>query len=264
LRSPPGCGEKKGISMDETPARYCSNCGHELSPDDQFCPNCGRAVHETATVPTPEADVPVPPPPQAGAAAPAPQQAEGTQRSRSRRNLFLAGCLGLIGVLALLIIALIAAVALSSGGGGGGGDESAKKDKPPAVAPADEENKAADEENKAADKETSTVTMSDVRMATDENGEHPTTVFSPNDTIYCVGYLKNAPDDTKVTAVWVAADVKNIGPNSKIKQISAKGGSGLFRFNLSPVDSWPTGKYVVALYLNDEKEPTKALAFEVR
>jgi zinc-ribbon domain len=247
--------------MNETPARYCSNCGHELSPDDQFCPNCGRAVHETATVPTPEADVPVPPPPQAGAAAPAPQQAEGTQRSRSRRNLFLAGCLGLIGVLALLIIALIAAVALNSGGGG---DESAKKDKPPAVAPADEENKAADEENKAADRETSTVTMSDVKMATDENGEHPTTVFSPNDTFYCVGYLKNAPDDTKVTAVWVAADVKNIGPNSKIKQISAKGGSGLFRFNLSPVDSWPTGKYVVALYLNDEKEPTKALAFEVR
>jgi hypothetical protein len=231
--------------MDETPARYCSNCGHELSPEDQFCPNCGSPVHQTATVPTPEADVPVPPPP---------QQAEGTQRNRSRRNLFLAGCLGLIGVMALLIIALVAAVALSGGGDGGGGGESAKKDKPPANTPT----------NAPADEDTSTVTMSDVKMATDENGENPTTVFSPNDTFYCVGYLENAPDDTKVTAVWIASDVENVEPDSKIKQFSARGGSGLFRFNLSPVDSWPTGQYAVELYLNDAKEPTKALSFEVR
>jgi hypothetical protein len=244
--------------MDETPARYCSNCGHELSPEDQFCPNCGSPVHQTATVPTPEADVPVPPPPQAGAAATPPQQAEGTQRNRSRRNLFLAGCLGLLGVMALLIIALVAAVALSGGGDGGGGGESAKKDKPPANAPANTPT------NAPADEDTSTVTMSDVKMATDENGENPTTVFSPNDTFYCVGYLENAPDDTKVTAVWIASDVENVEPDSKIKQLSARGGSGLFRFNLSPVDSWPTGQYEVELYLNDAKEPTKALTFEVR
>ena len=246
--------------MDETPARYCSNCGHELSPEDQFCPNCGSAVHQTATVPTPEADVPVPPPPQAGAAAPSPGQTEGTQRSRSRRNLFLAGCLGLIGVLALLIIALVAAVALS----GGGGDEPAKKDEQPVVVPADKNNKPADEDNKPADGDTSTATMSDVKMATDENGEHPTTVFSPNDTFYCVGYLEDAPNDTNITAVWIASDVENVQPDSKIKQFSARGGSGLFRFNLSPADSWPTGEYGVELYLNDAKEPTKALAFEVR
>lgn len=47
--------------MAETPERYCSNCGHELSLEDQLCPNCGRPVHQTARVPTPEADVPVPP-----------------------------------------------------------------------------------------------------------------------------------------------------------------------------------------------------------
>jgi hypothetical protein len=33
------------------------NCGQELSPDTQFCPNCGRPAHETARVSTPEADV---------------------------------------------------------------------------------------------------------------------------------------------------------------------------------------------------------------
>jgi predicted amidophosphoribosyltransferase len=60
--------------------RYCSNCGHELSDDTRFCPECGRPVHETAHVPTPEADIPVPPPPgqqQAGDAAPPPQQTAG-------------------------------------------------------------------------------------------------------------------------------------------------------------------------------------------
>ena len=50
--------------MAETPARYCSNCGQELSPEDRFCPTCGRPVHRTAHVPTPEADAPVPPSPQ--------------------------------------------------------------------------------------------------------------------------------------------------------------------------------------------------------
>src|SRR5215211_7773289 len=47
--------------MAEAPQRYCGNCGHELSLEDQLCPNCGRPVHRTARVPTPEADIPVPP-----------------------------------------------------------------------------------------------------------------------------------------------------------------------------------------------------------
>jgi endogenous inhibitor of DNA gyrase (YacG/DUF329 family) len=59
----------------EAPERYCSNCGHELRPEDRFCPNCGRPVHRTAQVPTPEANVPVPPPPQTGGTgAAAPEQ----------------------------------------------------------------------------------------------------------------------------------------------------------------------------------------------
>jgi hypothetical protein len=231
--------------MAETPARYCSNCGHELGPEDRFCQNCGTPVHQAATVPTPEADVPVPPPPQrSGGSAASPQQAEGTQRAWPRRHPLLAGCLGLLGLFLLIIIALVAAVAVGGGDGGGGG--SAKKDERPAA------------------EGTTTADMSDVKMATDEDGKHPTEVFSPNDTFYCVGYLKNAPEDTKVTAVWIASDIEGIKPDTKIKQISAKGGSGMFRFNLSPTDSWPTGTYEVELYLNDANKPTEALAFEVR
>ena len=47
--------------MAEAPQRYCGNCGHELSVEDQLCPSCGTPVHQTARVPTPEADMPVPP-----------------------------------------------------------------------------------------------------------------------------------------------------------------------------------------------------------
>jgi hypothetical protein len=43
--------------------RFCGNCGHELRPENQFCPNCAQPVHETAQVPTPESDRNVPPPP---------------------------------------------------------------------------------------------------------------------------------------------------------------------------------------------------------
>ena len=127
-----------------------------------------------------------------------------------------------------------------------GSGDSAKKDESP------------------ADEGTSTATMSDVKMATDEDGENPTEVFSPKDTFYCVGYLKNAPEDTTVTVVWLASDVEGIKPDTKIKEISAKGGSGLFRFDLSNNGPWPTGKYGVELYLDDAKKPTKALSFEVR
>ncbi len=106
--------------------------------------------------------------------------------------------------------------------------------------------------------------MTDVKMATDENGENPTEVYSPNDTFYCVGYLENAPEDTRVTAVWIASDIEGVEPDSKIKEFSARGSSGLFRFNLSPTDTWPSGEYEVELYLNEAKEPTEALGFEVR
>ena len=128
-----------------------------------------------------------------------------------------------------------------------GGGDSAKKDEPP-----------------AAKKGASTASLSDVRMATDQNGKNPTVVFSPKDTFYCVGNLENAPEDTTVTTLWIASDVDSLKPNTKLKQISDQGGSGPFQFELSADVPWPKGKYEVALYLNEAKKPTKALAFEVR
>lgn len=102
-------------------ARFCGNCGHELSPNDSFCPNCGRSVRETAHVPTPEADVSVPPPPQQAGSTPnfapagAAPQAEGR-----RRNPLVVGCLAIVGILVLLSLLGTCGALLGAGGGGGG------------------------------------------------------------------------------------------------------------------------------------------------
>jgi hypothetical protein len=103
--------------MAEAPPRYCSNCGHELSPEDQFCSNCGTPVHRAARVPTPEADVPVPPP----------RQTEQSSGEGKRWYLpFVA-----IGVIVLLIWLSVPTeeTSKSAGGGGGGGGLAAEAKK---------------------------------------------------------------------------------------------------------------------------------------
>jgi hypothetical protein len=116
--------------MAEAPGRYCGNCGHELSPEDQFCRNCGTPVHQAASVPTPEADVPVPPPPQQQDTqqAPPPQEAGAPPTRRSTANKVLLGCAGLVVVLVLFVGCL--AVIVGGGGGqqpaGSGSEEEAK------------------------------------------------------------------------------------------------------------------------------------------
>jgi uncharacterized membrane protein len=123
--------------MAEAPERYCSNCGHELSPEDQFCPNCGRPVHETAHVPTQEANVPVPPTSVGGAGQQA-QQGERRGMFGSAFGVGLGGCLGIIAAI-IVVFFLIAfcSLAFSGGGGGGGGDKNkgaSRADRPAALA----------------------------------------------------------------------------------------------------------------------------------
>ena len=90
--------------------RYCGNCGHELSPEDRSCQNCGSPVHETARVPTPEADVSVPPPP--------PGAPETSERTFLRKWWPL---------IALLVVAALYIANPPSGGGGGGSGGGSKQ-----------------------------------------------------------------------------------------------------------------------------------------
>jgi hypothetical protein len=98
----------------------------------------------------------------------------------------------------------------------------------------------------------STANISDAKMARDPEGNDPTKVFSPDETFYCIADLSNAPDDTKVKAVWTAVNVEGVKPDTKIKETSATGGSGQLQFSLTNDGSWPVGEYKVELFLNDQ------------
>ncbi len=108
----------------------------------------------------------------------------------------------------------------------------------------------------------STANIRSATLARDAAGEEPTTVFAPEDIFYCIVDLANAPDDTKVRATWTAVDVEGSPPNTFIDETALTTGSGQLNFDLSNVTPWPSGKYQVALYLNDELDQT--LEFEVR
>jgi hypothetical protein len=110
----------------------------------------------------------------------------------------------------------------------------------------------------------SSANISSAKMATDKNGKNPTKTFSPDQPFYCIVELSNAPDDTKVRAVWTAVKAEGADANTKIDEANATSGSGQLQFNLSNQSSWPTGDYKVDLYLNDAKEPTKTLEFQVQ
>jgi Glucodextranase, domain B/zinc-ribbon domain len=120
--------------MSETLARYCGNCGNELDPEDRFCQNCGRPVHQTAQVPTPDADVPVPPPPQQEAGTQPLEQADAQPREPWTTRQYALGCLGVFFVV-FVVGAFVAALAGNGGGGneaqknkkGGGGKDTASK-----------------------------------------------------------------------------------------------------------------------------------------
>ena len=110
----------------------------------------------------------------------------------------------------------------------------------------------------------STAHISDAKLASDEEGNNPTKVFSPDETFYCDVELSNAPDDTTVRAVWTAVDVEGANPNTKIDEASTTSGSGQIQFNLTNDGPWPAGEYKVDLFLNDEQEPTRTLKFKVQ
>ncbi|GAB4566224.1 MAG: hypothetical protein Kow0047_17430 [Anaerolineae bacterium] len=108
----------------------------------------------------------------------------------------------------------------------------------------------------------STANIADAWMSTDEEGNNRTTSFAQDDVFYAHVDLRNAPDHTRLKAVWTAVEVEDTQPNLTINETEFVSGSGTVRFELSNTDLWPRGKYKVDIYMNDEL--AKTLEFEVR
>lgn len=109
----------------------------------------------------------------------------------------------------------------------------------------------------------STARIVSAKLTADKSGAQETVAFAPDQTFYCIVNLANAPEDTKLKAVWTAVAVEGVQPNLLIDQTEAVAGDqNVFTFSLSNDQLWPTGKYKVDLYLNDKLDRT--LEFEVR
>lgn len=99
------------------------------------------------------------------------------------------------------------------------------------------------------------ISLTGLRTSFDEDGNNPTTVYSPSDEFFVVGELKNAPADTVVKAVWRAAAVESYDPEEVIyeQSISDFGSnyySGSIYFKLSNELDWTVGIYRVDVLLN--------------
>jgi hypothetical protein len=102
---------------------------------------------------------------------------------------------------------------------------------------------------------TATITSAELaRGYADGKATDTTTTFSPSDTtLHYVVTLGNAPDDTKVKAVWTAVDVGDGKiKDQKLDESVLQSGSAVLNFTLAGTQAWPTGKYKVDLFLNDK------------
>ena len=109
----------------------------------------------------------------------------------------------------------------------------------------------------------STANIESAWMATDEEGANRTTVFSQEAVFYALVDLKNAPDDTKLKAVWTVVDAEETEPNLLLNETEITSGDALVHFQLENTDYlWPKGQYKVEIYLNDTLDQT--LTFEVQ
>lgn len=114
----------------------------------------------------------------------------------------------------------------------------------------------------------SAITITDVKLTRQLNEKrepvNPTTSFLSTDrAVYCVIYLANAPEGTKVRANWVAVKAEGRRDNEEVGQSStdAKNSSGMVGLSFSPAGAQlPPGEYKVDIYLdtNDSKQPFPA------
>ena len=109
----------------------------------------------------------------------------------------------------------------------------------------------------------STAKIDSVTLTADENNVQATQVFSSSDVFYAVVVTKNAPDDTKVKAVWVAVQAEGVDPNYTIMEKEMiSDGNDTFTFSLSNDNLWPVGKYRVDIYLNDTLDQSVEFSVE--
>ncbi|HLF83897.1 MAG TPA: hypothetical protein VI837_06975 [Blastocatellia bacterium] len=122
----------------------------------------------------------------------------------------------------------------------------------------------------------STARIADAKMAkgVSEKMEpiDPTSTFESTDgVVHCLVVLGNAPEKTRVKAVWTVVNAQGQKPNDKLGETAVEGGGAknVVDFTYTPPPAGlPVGDYKVDIYLNPqpgkEEQPSKSVAFSVK
>jgi hypothetical protein len=106
----------------------------------------------------------------------------------------------------------------------------------------------------------STANLSSLKLSKDKSASSETSSFGPNDTVYGVGTVSNAPGKVKVKGLLAFEDVEGQkqGPIPGLEKTLDLEGSGTATYTFTPPpDGWPKGKYKIEVTLMDEKGEQK-------
>lgn len=122
----------------------------------------------------------------------------------------------------------------------------------------------------------STVRIADAKMAKGVSDKmepiEPTSTFETTDgVVHCLVVLGNAPEKTRVKAVWTVVNAQGQKPNDKFGETAVEGGGAknVVDFTYTPPPAGlPVGEYKVDIYLNPqpgkEEQPAKSVTFSVK
>ncbi|HYX28289.1 MAG TPA: hypothetical protein VE863_06960 [Pyrinomonadaceae bacterium] len=106
----------------------------------------------------------------------------------------------------------------------------------------------------------STANISSVKIGKDKTVSTEASTFGPNDTVYAVGTVANAPGAVKVKGLLAVEDVagQKPGPISGLEKTLDLPGSGTATYTFTPPpDGWPAGKYRIEITLMDDSGAQK-------
>jgi len=95
----------------------------------------------------------------------------------------------------------------------------------------------------------STANISSLKLSKDKAASTEASTFAPNDTVYAVATISNAPGKVKVKGHLIPEDDPSNGPETTIDL----SGSGTATFTFTPPPKgFPAGKYKIEVTLMDE------------
>ena len=99
------------------------------------------------------------------------------------------------------------------------------------------------------------MSLENLRMAYDQDGNFETNVFAPTDVFYAVADLYNAPAGTVVDARWLVVEIEGYDEGElifeqSINDFTDDSYTGTVYFQLSNDEGWLVGDYKVDIYLD--------------